>query len=171
MIRRLFVTLVALSVTAIAGTGCATFSKNQNAATVNNHELSVNDFERALTELRPLLDPAWYGTDTVVGDPARNILGGWIIGNATLDRLAAEGKSPAPDQIKEVEDSLATQAGPLWTAVSQSTRDFIMPAFVIRALSAADPSLDLSSLGAANISVDSRYGMWSAEASQLLPTR
>ena len=171
MIRRLFVTVLALTITATAATGCATFTKNNNAATVNGHTLSVSAFEKALIELKPLLDPAWYGTDSAVGDPARNILGGWIIGNATLDRLASEGKSPAPDQIKAVEDSLATQAGPLWAGVSQSTRDFIMPAFVIRALSQADPSFDLANLGAIKVSVDSRYGMWSTETSQLLPTR
>ena len=141
MIRRLIVTLVALLTSAALASGCATFTKNQNAATVNDHELSVSDFETALKDVRTLQAAniqAMFTDVSMNGDSARGFLGNWIIGNAVLDSLKGTDKEPTADFLKQTEATVAQQI-PGWDNFSQSTKDFLLPSFIVQAAGTGRP--------------------------------
>jgi hypothetical protein len=83
----------ALAVVAVlALTSCGTFENANDAATVGSAAVTIDEFEEAITVLATpdgLIDPA---TDTVEGDPARQLLGAMIRARANEQFLAANGE-------------------------------------------------------------------------------
>ncbi len=171
MIRRLPVFCAALGIAVVSMTGCSTVTKNSTAATVNDHELTVEQFETAVNELKGVLDPTLFTSTSVRGDIARNLLSSWVIGQAMFDRLELEGKSPSAEVIKQVEDGVAQSAGEDWAGLSQATKDTILPAFVIGEMASTDPTIDTTDLGGATVTIDSRYGMWDADNAVVVASR
>lgn len=171
MIRRLFVTCCSLVLVATTATGCSTFTKNQNAATANSHTLSVKDYEKALAELRDVVATTNYDGDDATGEFSRNMLGNWVIANLALDQLTDTGNAPTADAVKASEISAASRVGQNWDKFSQTTRDFLLPAFVVGDYLQANPSVKAPDFSTGHVQVDSRYGSWDGTAGQLVPTR
>jgi hypothetical protein len=99
---RLALVSVAL-VSATLATGCSTFTKNDVAAEVNGHELSVDDFEAILAD-----DTTPDAANEYDGAIVRSELTRWVRVTALVDALATQGvtiddaaRAAATEQAKQ----------------------------------------------------------------------
>lgn len=166
MIRRCTIAVCALLV-GVGLASCATFTRNDVAATVDDAELSQDELQEMLeSDLAAQLLQFVPGDDEVSGDVARGIISVWI-------RLEFwRGAVTVPAGVTQLVEQQATaQFGDQWTAAPESLRELVIADGEIGTM-IQDGSLNqeelLGLLGAADITVDARYGAWSDEQSRVV---
>ena len=179
MIRRSIVALATLVLAVSAMSGCATFSANRNAATVNGTDLGVDEFEEYMQGFADNPDAFQVAPATAAGlpgDTARGILTAWIRNSILADALADRGASVTPEQRKALEDQiLAGGAAGVWAKLSAPMKAFVLDAQSVEpAFNAAFGDQAQAELGGllsdASITIDSRYGMWDPVTATVVAT-
>jgi hypothetical protein len=167
VIRRSLLAATALAA-ALTLSSCATFSSQQNAASVNGAELTRDEFSSMLgSELgQTLLNDAPVN-GFIAGNSARSLLGAWISINAI--RQAGVG---ADTDTAEVEQALSEQYGSSWTTAPPVMQELAVDNAIIGQL-LADGTITSEDLQAvvsdADATVDSRYGWWDRETFTVTP--
>ncbi|CAB4865078.1 unannotated protein [freshwater metagenome] len=180
MIRRLSVTLAALTLAATLTSGCNTFSSNSNAAVVNGYALPVKQYEAILAGVAQTPEtfqiPAVDATG-MPGTTARSILGQWVSNAVMTSALASKGVTVSAADRKVAEDAiLAGKAAAVWATLSPGLKSFVLdsqtlqPAFTKAFGTDAQAALEKAAR-ASKITIDSRYGMWDAVTGQVAATR
>jgi hypothetical protein len=101
--------------------GCTTFSDNKNAATVNGHELSIDEFEAVA---RDVANPDENGE--IPGDVARQILTVWVQGQLVTDAIVAGGREIGPGDRDAAEARLVEAYGDSWQGFDEATQTFLI---------------------------------------------
>jgi len=167
VIRRLrartLATLAAAAVLVSTLGSCSTFSRNDVVASLDDRELSRDDFEQmAGSELARQIVGEAPGGDRIAGDAARALITAWIVSGAVSET------TPIDAAALDAADALgAEQFGPEWTDTPDVVRDLLRLNIAIGELNAtggidADAARDLLADG--DVYVDPRYGRWDAEA-------
>lgn len=162
MIRRTAVAALAL-VAAFGMASCSTFD-NQQVAAVADHELSQDDLTAILTS--PLTPQVFNGIAPIDGSMAgadvRGIVSVWI----TLAALE-EGGLITDAQLEPVRTALADGLQADYTDAPAAVQDFFaVYSYTGSALDTGELDRDaaIAMIKAADVSVDSYYGVWDAEA-------
>ncbi len=117
MIRRLPAALASVALAATIASGCSTFTKNNNAATVSGRHLSITEFETLSNDLAPA--PNSFGEKD--GNTVRGILSAWVRITALIESLKAKGLTISDAQRAAAEKSLsASETG--WATFKPSTK-------------------------------------------------
>lgn len=115
MIRRLPATIAAVVLAGVFASGCSTFSKNNNAASVGGHTLSIEDFGVLTTDLgAPLTAGDIAGTD------ARSVIQEWVRATALLDAFDLDDQA-ARD---EVEQEFTASNAEKWNTLAPVTKKY-----------------------------------------------
>ena len=158
MIRRLSLAVCALVGTAVL-TSCAQFDRNDVAASVNDSELSQDEFAEILdSELGAFLLNTRPVDGVITGDGARGLISAWI-GLTAIDQ---SGLLASADRA-QIESDLAAQFGDDWTSAPQLMRDLAITNVAVgNAANAGELAREdlLTVFDGADIFVDSRYGAW-----------
>jgi hypothetical protein len=156
VIRRAVIALVAV----LGLASCSTVSANDDAASVNGHDLSQDDLHDMLeSDLATLLLQAAPTDGVANGNSVRALLSAWVVSTALIDT----GVGADADRAQVAADLAADpQLGEGFTAAPEALRELLVDS---RILGGADPALTteeqiLSVTAAADIDVDSRYGYW-----------
>jgi hypothetical protein len=151
---------IALTLSSVLSS-CSTFTANDNAASVDGHELSQNDLQLMLeSDLgQSLLNDA--PINGVIGaGSARGLINAWI----QLTAFTEAGIGTDVDTA-EIEANLANTQDS-WTAAPQVMRDLAVKNIAIgtlRSQGGIDQNQVRTVLLAADVAVDSRYGRWDDE--------
>jgi hypothetical protein len=168
VLRRLLATAFALTLATTAATGCSTFTKNNNAATVNDQELTVTQFEHLLGELVKVRPDSYQGPNAQ-GNWSRQLLQSWVAQTLIIETLKENGQPPAASDRADLETGIAQQL-PGFNTLDAATQSFIIDSAVANKAATDNPDLLPDALATAKVTIDSRYGMWNP-AGAVVPTR
>lgn len=163
MIRRLFP--IAVSLVAVASlAACATFTANDEAASVNGVALERSDLELYTRELFDITTP------TVTADSPRQVLTNWVIDELVRQYLAQQGIGIDDASRDEATRQVTTGLSGQGLTVSDATLAFLVDSTAARiAYNASQPDGALRPFAeSADIVVDPRYGAWSLDGAQIL---
>ncbi|MEI7752811.1 MAG: hypothetical protein WCJ32_00145 [Actinomycetota bacterium] len=184
MIRRLSIALAALAFAGITTTGCSSVSTQRNAVSVvdatGRHELSVKQFETLLTGQAANAEAFGFptvGPEGVPGSAARKVLLQWITTILMKTALDSKGVSVTDADRKAVETNFSTgPSSEIWKKLAPELQSFVLDSQTLpTAVQATFGDGANTALGqtaaSANISIDSRYGMWDKTSGQVVPSR
>ncbi|HRE00846.1 MAG TPA: hypothetical protein PLV68_06075 [Ilumatobacteraceae bacterium] len=141
--RRRFSVATLASLTAVAAltTGCATFTGNKHAASVNGEHLAITDFEAMLVDAPNL---GLQDSDTsgeYSGDTARALLGVWVSATAISTGLAERGLTISDDDRAVAQARYSSSDPATWEKLSVPTKELLINFTAARTALANDPSL------------------------------
>jgi hypothetical protein len=161
VIRRSVLALAAVVAT-LSMSSCATLESNDDAASVGSHQLTQDDLQVMLeSELGQSLIAATPADGVIDANVVRGLIGAWIRSTALKDAGVGDGFDSSA-----IEESLATSQ-PSWPTAPQIMRDLAIDVFSVQELlrqGELDEQLVVSTMTAADIDVDSRYGYWNPAA-------
>jgi hypothetical protein len=120
VIRRLPAALTAIVLTGMLASGCSTFTKNGDAASVNGRHLPVGDFEALAKDFGDAPD----ANGELAGDSVRQVLTQWVSTNLLGDLLASRGAKIDDAARATAEASLATDSN--WAGYNASTKKILI---------------------------------------------
>jgi len=164
--RRLLIAPLALL--AVGSAGCSTFSRNDTVASIGDAELTRDDFEDMVdSDLGRQLVNELENDDRVAGDAARQVITAWIVSTGVAD------VSPIDPAELEAAGSQAEQSfGAAWTDAPEPLRELVRLNSAIGTLNQSgviDTEAVRTSIIAADVYVDPRYGRWDVASLSVEP--
>ena len=135
MIRRLPAAVATVIVAALVASGCSTFTKSRDAATISttasstskctgctfSHTLSVKDFEAIAADLNPTAKQS----GDIAGVEARSVIQRWILAGATTAYFAGKGLQVTDaDRAAAAAALQSSQEG--WSTYSAATQQLLV---------------------------------------------
>ncbi len=120
MIRRFSAALTTIVLTGMLASGCSTFTKNRDAASVNGRHLPVGDFEALARDFGDAPD----AKGELTGDSVRQVLTQWVTTNLLGKILASRGTNVDDAARASAEASLKTDTK--WAGYNASTKQILI---------------------------------------------
>lgn len=166
--RRPHVALAVAAVAVVSLSGCATFTRNDAAARVDDVTLSRDALGAMLdSDLAGQLLGVQARGGLADGNAARSLVAAWILLTAIDQAGLAEGAD-----LAGVEAALAGQFGDLWLAAPQEMRDLAVLNGAVSTLvneGRLDQDAAVDALNGADVYLDSRYGVWRPDTISIAP--